>query len=191
MRSSGPALRAAEPWRLPAIAMSRTDSLLLVLVVALAGASTCSAAQAALFVASISPEGTGFDPSVRAMIWAWVAISALAVALGLVGGYRAVRSRDVRRPAVLAFLVLYSVTLRLDNLSMGWPWQCHVGVAVGRVGLGLNLVGALLLIWYLSAARRPRSGSPTASIGGSSLSEVHSMTAGQQGDPADRLSAGR
>lgn len=131
--------------------MTRNDSLILLAVVALVGATSSSAAQG-LLLASKVPAGTpGVDPSI---IRAWAAVNAVAIAIGLAGGYRALRLGAVRNPLVLIFLLLYSLTLSFDRVTMGWPWQFHAGIRVGRLGVGVNAVGALLLTLYLACAGR-------------------------------------
>ena len=146
--------------------MSRPDSVLLVLSLTLAGASTSSLAQAAMVAASIDTGLTGSDPMVLFLMWGWIAASALAVACGLIGGYQAIQSQVVSQPAILVFLVLYSITVRIDRVSLGWPWQFHLGIVLGRVGLGINVVGALLLLWFVKAANRSESGAPSRSCAG-------------------------
>ncbi|MBI1323152.1 hypothetical protein GC170_08185 [bacterium] len=144
--------------------MHRTDSLLILAAVGLAGASSSSAAQAAMYAASIRSGMPGVDSLVIAMIWWWVAVSAFAVVCGLAGGYRAVRSGVIRQPLILTFFLLYALTLRVDNVSLGWPWQFHLGMVMGRIGLGVNVVGAFLLTWYLKAIQRPPDHVPATSV---------------------------
>ena len=151
--------------------MTRSDSLLILAGVALAGASSSSAAQAAMYAASIRPGTPGVDSLVTAMIWAWVVTCAVAVVAGLAGGYLALRSGGARQPLLLVFFLLYSLTLRVDNVSLGWPWQFHLGMVMGRIGLGVNVVGGALLMWYLRVYNQPGVESPFSAVEPSSGSE--------------------
>jgi len=143
--------------------MRCNDSLLVLAAVGLAGASSSSAAQAAMYAASIHSGMPGVDSLVIAMIWGWFVVSAFAVVCGLAGGYRALRSGVIRQPLILIFFLLYALTLRVDNLSLGWPWQFHLGMVMGRIGLGVNVVGAFLLSWYLNTSQRPPDHVPATS----------------------------
>jgi hypothetical protein len=99
--------------------MKRSDSLLLVAVLALTGASSVTAAQAAQFAWSVGSRAPGLDALALGMMWGWVAVLVTAVGCGLVGGYGALRSGVVRRLSILAFLALYCLALRVDNASLG------------------------------------------------------------------------
>lgn len=146
--------------------MNRTDALLILAGVALAGASSATAAQAAAYAASIHVGTPGVDSLVMRMIWGWAVVLTVAVPAGVAGGYRAMRSGNIRQPLLLVFFLLYSLTMRVDNVSLGWPWQAHAGLVMGRVGLGVNLVGVALLIWYRRTWNRPDD-QPAASLVGS------------------------
>lgn len=152
--------------------MSRADSLLVLAAAALAGASSSSAAQTAAFATSVRPGMPGVDSLVMAMLWAWIAISAVAVVVGLAGGYRALRSGVLQQPLLLMFFGLYTLTLRVDYVSLGWPWQFHLGMIMGRIGLGVNIVGAALLVWYVRVCKRHAAASPARAVDLSTVPEA-------------------
>lgn len=121
---------------------SRRASLFQTVVISLAGASAAQVVSLASMLLFGLRSSSGAS---LAFLWAWLVLTSIGTCCGLYGGYRAVRSGASGDPFLLAFLVLSCLTMRAGNLSLGWPFQLHLGMVFGPVGLGANLVGLGLL----------------------------------------------
>jgi hypothetical protein len=122
------------------------SSAFLTAIIALVGAC---AAQVASLVTMLLVGQSQIPTTSHGLLWTWLGFSGVAVCCGLHGGYRSLRRGSVASPTLPAFLGLYSLTARVDNLQFGWPFQLHMGMVLGHVGIGLNFVGVGMILWWI------------------------------------------
>ena len=132
----------------------RASSVFLTAIIALVGACV---GQVASLVPMLVTGRAAIPENVSRLLWIWFAVTGFAVCCGLYGSYCSLRRASVANLSLPTFLLLYSVTARVENLQFGWPFQLHMGMVFGRVGIGLNLVGVGMIIWWLVIRNRETS----------------------------------
>ena len=124
----------------------KSSSIFLTIAIILVGAS---AAQVVSLVSMLFASRPAVPANISGVLWAWLGFTGFAVCCGLHGGYQAFRRGSVRSLSLLAFLVFYCVTARVNNISFGWPFQLHMGMVFGHFGIGLNVVGVGMILWWI------------------------------------------
>ena len=141
-------LRADSPARSPiAPGMGRAAAAFLTVAAVLIGA--CAAQAGALMMTTLL-NGARIPPEARGLYSCWGLLNSVATALGVAGIYRAYRRAATGRLTLLAFLILYSGTFRANNLAFAWPFQANVGMFIGTGGVGVNLVGVAMIVWWFA-----------------------------------------
>ena len=127
------------------------------LTIAMAFVGACLV-QVASLVPLMFTERRDLPENFRSFLLGWFAYSVAASFFGLHGGYHALRRGSPKVPSLLTFFLFYCFTAKVGNVSFGWPFQLHIGMAFGGFGLGINLVGIGMVLWWTQQAgpRSPR-----------------------------------
>ena len=135
-------MREAKP-----LGLSKSAAVFLTITTLLVGATL---AQAAALAATLVFSRSNLPANAQGVAGIWFFVNMLAVFLGIAGTYRALRRGSEARRMILAYFLVYSIALRYETVSLGWPFQLHLGLALGRGGIGVNLVGVAMAIWWFT-----------------------------------------
>jgi hypothetical protein len=144
---------------------------MIVLVVALTGANIAQQGGLAATVVANQAGAPQTELFSNVFWFFWLPTAGLATFAGLWGGYRALCEGNLSNGWLTLFAVLFSIVLKVDGLELGWSYlRFAINFTVGRIGLGVNVVGIILLatLWVergRSTGVPSRASSPGGDLG--------------------------
>lgn len=94
--------------------------------------------------------------------WIWLLGAVSSLLCLTIGSYLLLRHGKTANHFIFTYLVLVSLEFKTNIVKFNWlPFSLSFYLQLGDVGIGINFVGLLLLVWYLRLIRSSRGVSPS------------------------------